>query len=124
MIEKVERWEKGGGQGKEGVEEGQVKEWRLRLRKMEVKQDRKDREGRRNNIVIRGLGWEGWGSGGGGEEALGEDGAGRGGCEGGSKDRKSGRGGSRNGAGEAGRKGGEEESDGGEEKVERREGED
>ena len=59
VIEKVERWEKGGGQGKEGVEEGQVEEWRLRLRKMEVKQDRKDREGRRNNIVIRGLGWEG-----------------------------------------------------------------
>ena len=29
------------------------------VRKMEVKQDRKDRAGRRNNIVIRGLGWEG-----------------------------------------------------------------
>ena len=59
VMEKVERWEKGGRQGKEGVEEGQVEEWRLRLRKMEVKQDRKDRKGRRNDVVIRGLGWEG-----------------------------------------------------------------
>ena len=61
MVEKVGKWEKQGmeGGGKEVMDEEQVEEWRLRIRKMEVKQDKKEREGRRNNVVIRGIGVEG-----------------------------------------------------------------
>ena len=99
VMGKLESWEK------EVVEEGQVEEWRMRLRRLEVMQDKKEREGRRCNVVIRGLGGRRRRGGGGGEGALGEDGIGEGGYKRGEKDRKSGRGGPWNGAGEIGGKG-------------------
>ena len=59
VIEKVESWEKQGRRGKGVVEEGQMEEWGLRMRRMEVMQDKKEREGRRNNVVVRGVVTEG-----------------------------------------------------------------
>ena len=58
MIRKVERWEeKKGGIGsrvKEGG--GDEEECMLRLRRMEIRQDKKEREERRSNVVVTGVG--------------------------------------------------------------------
>ena len=51
VMEKVESWEKEGRGGKGVVEEGQMEEWMRRM----VMQDKKEREGRRINVVVRGL---------------------------------------------------------------------
>ncbi|XP_076651322.1 uncharacterized protein LOC143358230 [Halictus rubicundus] len=62
-VEKVEM--EGREKGAEGEEDrmgkGEVEEYRRRIRRIEVKQDRKEREERRNNVVIRGIQTEGEG---------------------------------------------------------------
>ena len=61
MIEKMERWEKekeGRGE-RESEGGGGMEECRPRLRRMELRQDKKEREERRNNVVVRGMEIEG-----------------------------------------------------------------
>ena len=41
VMGKLESWEKEGKNGKEVVEEGQVEKWRMRLRRLEVMQDKR-----------------------------------------------------------------------------------
>ena len=57
MIRKVERWEevKKGRCSREKEGGGDMEECRLRLRRLELKEDKKEREERRNNVVIRGV---------------------------------------------------------------------
>ena len=73
MMEKVERWEKekkGGERGGEGGGErggeggrggdkevtGNEEEWRLRVRRIEVLPDKKERERKICNVVVKGMG--------------------------------------------------------------------
>ena len=61
VIGKVEGWEKEkrSGGDKEAVVKEIGEEWRIRVRRMEIKQDKKEREERINNVVIRGIEIEG-----------------------------------------------------------------
>ena len=56
-LEKVESWGKEGELrgGKGQLEREELEECRRRMRMVELRRDRKEREGRRENVAIRGL---------------------------------------------------------------------
>ena len=61
VIGKVEKWEKEAKGVERGDKEvtGNEEEWKLRVRRIEVVQDKKERERKRCNVVVRGMAGEG-----------------------------------------------------------------